>query len=1180
MASSTKSVESWSLPRIFSDEQIPLVLDAFAAELRSSLDLDLKYAAAIRDISADQRRHVQELQKQHFQYLLSPALDGQEWRATARTLGKEHTRHSIPLQWISESYRLFARYMAAQAASLQPANAEYREFCSRLTDRLFRDLSLQSVAYGDAIGPERFGELPAQLDRLLLTAPTIEELYPRLMDFLMQIEGVAAAWLGQPDDQGMVHPRAAGGAITSEYLGGAPIYLLDNLDSPLARAWITGETQCIADWAESKEFKPLPFWRERGLRFGWRSSCAIPITGTTRQRDALLLYSKEINFFSQVEIRQLIVHLQEVLGIAFERLRQVEALEERRQTLALYRAGMDASQNGILIADAVDLEQPIRYVNTAFERITGYRAEEALGRNCRFLQGSDTAQPELDVVRDALRKGKPCSVELKNYRKDGTLFWNSLSIAPVRNDSGAITHFIGVQNDITSLKTAIGQNARATGLYRALMSTAELVIRTRSERELLDEMCRLLVESALFSQVWIARPNIAGDLEIESIFSTMQLKQYRYLPNVYTGDESRVLAVRAWRQSKLQYTNDRLADPDSPAIQNFYRDHNLHATAVVPLYRDGDLWALLTLLSHEKNIFTPELVALLERIGKLIGHGLDALDLRQILEEERQHQSWLARHDALTDILNRRGVIERLDEALSRARRHKKLLAVAVMDLDGFKTINDVHGHPAGDLLLRTIADRMQSTLRQTDAVGRLGSDEFVLIMEDLDHEDDLAMMLTRVQEAIEMPIHLSSGRSIALRGSIGVTLFPADDSSPERLLRHADRALYDFKENKDEPEQRWTLFQAEADEQKFARRKTILSLFRAGNTRVYYQPVIDLQSGKVSGIEALARLADSDNSLLPPAEFLPQLSPADLGALTHQVTEQSIRDLHRLDKAGFVLNVGINVEPVTLADPKAVDALRKQVENSGLSASRFIFELLERADILSMAGTQEALRELKSGGARIALDDVGSAYSSLLRVKELPVDVVKLDRSFLIDLERQPNQLRFIMHLVHLVQGLGPDLVVEGIEGIATGDALAALGVRLAQGFGIAHPMGIEDLLKWLKRYKPVTWKKPTSLLGAVALQLCGLDASARILPQRPAYLQYMADRNPDKECDIGVCFNDLGPAGARATEAHRTWHATMEALASHPSGATSVTDFEAARVLYEEELFKAAMEAPLAER
>lgn len=730
------------------------------------------------------------------------------------------------------------------------------------------------------------------------------------------------------------------------------------------------------------------------------------------------------------------------------------------------------------------------------------------------------------------------------------------------------------------LQTALDRNAHANSLYRALMSAAELVARAQSERELLDEFCRLIVDSKLFSQVWVARPNLTGDLEILSIYSTLDIKQYRFLPNVYTGDENSVLAVRAWRHAKLEYSNDRQTDTDPSPILDFYHQHGLHAAAVVPLYRDGDLWALLTLVSHECNILTPELLELLERIGRLIGHGLDAIDLRQILEEERQHQAWLARHDALTDILNRRGIIERLEEAISRTRRHKKLLAVAVMDIDGFKTFNELHGHPAGDVLLRAVAERLQTTLRQTDAVGRVGGDEFVLILEDLEHEADMEMMLTRIQEAIEEPVQRSNGGTVSIRCSMGVTLYPQDDSAPERLLRHADRALDALKENKEDSERRWSVFQPEADKQKFVRQRTILSLFRKGNIRVHYQPVVDLQTGQVSGIEALARLIDENDKILPPSDFLPHLTPTDLMTLTHQVLAQSIQDLHMLDGAGFHVSVGINFEPINLADPKAMQDLRAQVENCGLDPHRIIFEMLERADTLSLDASQEALRELKSCGARIALDDVGSAYSSLLRVKELPVDMIKLDRSFLIGLEHHPRELRFLMNLVHLAQALGLGFVSEGIECAESGDALAALGVRLAQGYAIARPMDIEALLKWLKQYKPVPWSRPTTVLGAVALQLRDLDASGRILEQRPSFLHHLLAHDADWERRLEAGISSSDPGASRLASAHGAWHLKITELSELADQGGDFHSFQTARSVYEEELFLAALDAAPAKK
>ena len=749
---------------------------------------------------------------------------------------------------------------------------------------------------------------------------------------------------------------------------------------------------------------------------------------------------------------------------------------------------------------------------------------------------------------------------------------SSQLIARLFHDLSMQSSFIGIQNDITKLQTMIAEKARANALYRALMGTAEVVIRAQSEHELLGDLCRLMVDSSLFPHVWVGRPNGAGDVEVVSIFSTLESTDYWYRPNVHTDDENRILSVRAWRQSRLVYTNDRLAEPEYPVIQNFYREHGLRATAVVPIYRDGELWGLLTLISPETDIFNTELLELLERIARLVGHGLDALDLRNILDTERQHQSWLARHDPLTDILNRRGLMERLEEALARSRRHKRFFAVCVMDLDGFKVINDLYGHPAGDLLLRTIAERLQATLRQTDAVARLGGDEFVLLLEDLEQPDDLVITLSRLQTAVGAPVHLSNGRTTAVRSSMGVTLFPQDDSAPERLLRHADRALYDLKEMKGEPLQRWMIFQAEADQKKYVRQKTVLALFRAGMVRVHYQPIVDLQTGKVSGVEALARMIDKNNNLLLPADFLPQFGAAELITLTHQVLSQSIQDMKRVEKAGYSLNVGINFEPSTLADPRAMEELCLQITTSGLPSHRIMLELLERSDTLSLAGSQQALHNLKVCGVRIALDDVGSAYSSLLRVKELPVDIIKLDRSFLIGLENHPKELRFIMNMAHLAQSLELALVAEGVESAASLDALAALGVQHAQGYVIARPMGIKELLAWLQQYQPVPWTRPTTVLGAVALQLRNLDATGRILEQRPSFLQHLIERDSDSQCEVGVGIQGVDPSASQLVEAHRRWHLTMMSLASEHSGAVSSQDFQTARASYEEEMFLSA--------
>ncbi len=1016
------------------------------------------------------------------------------------------------------------------------------------------------------------GDLPQHLDRLLLTSHSVAELYARLGEFLLHSVGVDGMWLGSPDENEQVQHHYSAGDGVSEFLDTETILIGENVDSPLAHAWRTGTPQFACDWMDQSTPLPSAFWRERGLQFGWRSSCAIPITGESGKRDILILYSKRPHFFGRDYIRRFVLQLHSSLGFALERLRLMDAIQTGQRALMLYKSAMDVSTHGILIA-AAEKDLPICYVNPAFERITGYSAEESIGRNCRFLQGADTAQPQMETIREALSQGQSCTVELRNYRKNGTMFWNSVSIAPVLDETGRTTHFIGVQKDITDVKTLLQESIRSNALYRALMGTAELVVGAQTEPELLDGLCRLLVDSKLFSQVCIGcLVNFAGTLQIEPICNRFdESKDVSSLPNVTSDQATTDLNVRAWRLRQLQFTNNRRTSEPIPPSDR--RDPPF-ATAVVPLYRGGEIWALLTLQSNEPDIFSTELLKLMERIGRLAGHGLDALDLRRTLEEERKYQSWLARHDALTDLLNRRGLTEGLEEAIARSDRQHQSMAVALIGLNGFRLLNELYGHPACDLLLRTVADRLRTSLRPGDVAGRLGGDEFVLVLEDID-EERLALVLPKIQEAVEDPIQLASGRMVTIQTSIGVTIYPQDHCTAEHLLRHADRALWEFKEARGASTSRWTIYQPEADAQKRIRQTSVLALFHQGNLRVHYQPLVNLLTGKVTGVEALARLVDKGGRILPPAEFLEHFGTAELTSLTTQVVAQSIQDLDRLDKAGCHLCVGINLEPVILNDSKSVLDLCRQIERSGLAASRIVLELLEHSETLSLNVAQGTLCDLKASGAKIALDDVGTAYSSLLRMKQFPVDIIKLDRSFLAGLDRQPKELRFLMHLVNLARSLGFELVAEGVENDAACDALAAMGVTYAQGYAIAMPMALEDLENWLQRHRPVPWTGPRTVLGIVALQLIGLDATARILPQRPDILEHMQDCDCNRECEIGRYMNALGPQCVEAITAHGAFHAALSLHARQSNGIVKPSDFQAARVSYEEALFRTVLDA-----
>ncbi len=515
---------------------------------------------------------------------------------------------------------------------------------------------------------------------------------------------------------------------------------------------------------------------------------------------------------------------------------------------------------------------------------------------------------------------------------------------------------------------------------------------------------------------------------------------------------------------------------------------------------------------------------------------------------------------------------------MARSRQQNRSLAVAFVSLNGFQSMIELHGRVVSDRLLRTVAHRLQACLRPGDAAARLEGDEFVLVLEAVERHE-LDGVISQIQAALEGPTDLSNGHVPSVETSLGVTLFPYDNSTAQYLLRHADRALYLFKESRGTASSRWTLFQPEADAQKHIRQTSVLALFHKGNVRVHYQPVIDLKTGSVRGVEALARLVDNHGKILFPGDFLDCFRSHELTQLTLQVLAQALQDVRELDRCNFHLNLGINLEPVTLADLKAMENLRRQIETSELNTNRIVLELLEHPDTLSLTGSREVLLHLKRSGARVALDDIGSAYSSLLRIKELPVDAIKLDRSFLKGLDQQPKQLRFLMHLMDLSQSLGVDLIAEGIETVSCLDAIAALGIKLAQGYVIARPMNFDELGNWLRQYQPSPWSGPTTPLGAIALQLRELFIVGRILDQSPSLLHRTSFFKSKCACPTGDGFRAIGPGAAKLLAAHTEWHRGMAALWETSMGMVDSETFQTARAAYEEKLFALAAESQAVE-
>lgn len=446
-----------------------------------------------------------------------------------------------------------------------------------------------------------------------------------------------------------------------------------------------------------------------------------------------------------------------------------------------------------------------------------------------------------------------------------------------------------------------------------------------------------------------------------------------------------------------------------------------------------------------------------------------------LMELKREAQS-----DPLTGLPNRKAFSEHLEPAISRSRRHDRLLVVGLLDLDDFKPVNDRYGHAVGDALLREVGQRLRVSLRANDLATRLGGDEFAFILEDVQSLDALETTMQRIGTAIFTPFELPDGSAIEVKGSVGVTVYPFDEGKSEELLRHADQAMYVVKGEKSRRKHFWDYWQCHPAMEMAKGPRFQL----AEQAIAWFQPVLSLQKRRIVAVEALARIVEN-GQVLTPDQFLPLLSMEERRELSRFMLTQGLQLLEFLDQEGFPLELSFNVDPDFIAGHDCASFFTETVTASPINPQRVTVEILETGDFLNLAIAQQKLTDLKATGAKIALDDVGSAYSSLLRLKHLPIDEIKLDQDFIRDLPEIPENLAFVQSIRSLAQGLRVCLVVEGVETEEILDAMASLGVDRVQGYAIARPMSARVLASWLRDWRPEPLPDPDfphTLLGAYA--------------------------------------------------------------------------------------------------
>lgn len=720
-------------------------------------------------------------------------------------------------------------------------------------------------------------------------------------------------------------------------------------------------------------------------------------------------------------------------------------------------------------------------------RATGTEPEYFLGKT-RWDLPIELAKDDLRHHIKTLDMRQPFVLEYCLTKANNEKVWFSIKGEPIFED-GKFTGYRGLGVDITASKQALENQALAASVFK---SSNDGILITDAKGNIVD------VNPAFEHLTGYRREEVIGK-------RSSLLKSGRHTAEFYHGLWNALLTTGKW---KGELWNRR---------------------------KNGEIYAELLTISSVKSV-----------TGQVIHYVGVFSDITSI-KNQQKHLELAASHDALTQLPNRVRLYEDMRKAISAVDRTGQQLAVCYIDLDGFKPINDSYGHMHGDQLLIEVAERLQAGIRPHDMVARLGGDEFVLLLTELDSQQECQKAVMRILTNIARPYMLPDQGTAVITASIGVTIYPHDDSDTDGLLRHADQAMYQAKR---EGKNRVSFFDPTASRE-IGERMEIVNKFALGLDNeemvLFYQPKVDMRSGEVNGLEALIRWQHPERGLLPPAEFLGAIEGSKVAIRTaYWVIERALSQMDEWMLAGLRLPVSVNLPGQLLLHENFTQHLKTMLDRyPDIAPSMLQMEILESEALENISQAQAVIKECQAMGVTFALDDFGTGYSSLTYLKRLGIDVLKIDQSFVRTMLTTPEDFAIVGGVVGLSEAFGCAVVSEGVETIEHGTMLLRLGCVIAQGYGVARPMSAKDVPAWVRQWKlPDEWEGVTRwshehvpLLEAEIYHRQWVDE-----------VRHRAGGNPAVKELLGVDKCRFGQwLAGKASERFRTHHLYQEIARTH---------------------------------
>ncbi|MHB1273496.1 MAG: bifunctional diguanylate cyclase/phosphodiesterase [Rhodanobacter sp.] len=631
------------------------------------------------------------------------------------------------------------------------------------------------------------------------------------------------------------------------------------------------------------------------------------------------------------------------------------------------------------------------------------------------------------------------------------------------------------------LQQASQQEVRQRRAMRLLSETVRIVTRSVDEQSMLADACCVAKTVGNYPFAWV------GLIE-DACGRTLRLPAHAGLAGKVDADAELALAYARQADAAVAIAmstgQPQLWHP-SPGGSGWLGvgDDNLHAVLALPLSADGLIVGVFVIGAVAVDAFSAIETQVLSEMAAGLGLGIEMRRVHEARHAEQKVRDAgverLAFYDVVTGLPNRRLLFDLLEQARTQAMRQQSLLAVGILDLDRFKSVNDTIGHAGGDRVLVEASARILGMLREADVVARFGGDEFALVISGLDSKEQLDAISRCILQALRTPFDLMD-EQVCISASVGWTLFPLDESDAEGLVRHADLAMYAAKE---EGKDRGLLYEPAMELEQLrlqAMRDRIAQALVQSRLQLLYQPIVYIDGlpglPGVAGMEALLRLQDGEQGLIEPVDFMHVLDDPQLARpIGRYVLDEALRQCQTWMQAGISIPVSVNISTRHLLHPAffndidaALDAY-PQVMDVG-----FGIEVTETGPSMDRARAKIVIEECRRRGIRVGLDDFGTGSASLSHIQQLDIEHIKLDQSFVRDILSDERNMAIAAGVITTARMLAKAVIAEGIETLGQGDLLASLGCHQLQGFSISRPMFGNAVSEWVNQWvPPASWAR-----------------------------------------------------------------------------------------------------------